>query len=107
MQGWKCLYDAKRLILVSKNLFILIFDDVELRMFSCYRRGIAYYMHIFRVYLHGYVIKIRFSCANADHWLRKKSSKVLNPLAEGLKPSTGTFKTFGKRVLNLPLKVFN
>ncbi len=64
-------------------------------------------MHVSHAYPYEYIIKIRFFYRNTDHWLQKKSSKVLNPLAEGLKPSTGTFKTFGKRVLNLPLKASN
>ncbi len=72
--------------------------DVELQIFPYYRRKTAYYMHISRVFLHEYSMKIRFSSANMEHWLRKKSSKVLNLRPEGLKPSTRGFKTFDRNL---------
>lgn len=37
-------------------------------------------MHVSHAYPYEYIIKIRFFYRNTDHWLQKKSSKVLNPL---------------------------
>ncbi len=79
------------MISVSINLFVPNIDNAGFQLFSYCRRETAYFMHILRAYLHEYTMKIRFFSANTAHWLRKKSSKVLNPPAEGFKPSTGTF----------------